>query len=54
MPGQTKVLWKATTRRNVVINAYKEENRTHDVLSDENRQTGPSLGEHSVTEVQLL
>ena len=52
MPGQTKVLWKATTRRNGVINAYKEDNRTHDVLSDENSQTGSSLGEYSVTEVQ--
>ena len=54
MPGQTKVLWKATTRRNGVINAYKEVNRTHDVLSDENNQTQTmsSLGEYSVLEVQ--
>ena len=52
MPGQTKVLWKATTKRNRVINAYKEDNRNHDVLSDENSQTMSSLGEYSVLEVQ--
>ena len=47
MTGQTKVLWKAT-----VINAYKEKNKTHDLLSNENRQTGSSLGEFLLFESQ--
>ena len=47
MTGQTKVLWKAT-----VINAYKEQNKTHDLLSNENRQTKSSLGENSLFEAQ--
>ena len=44
--GQTKVLWKATTARNGVINAYNKHNRTHDVPSNNNKQTRSSLGEY--------
>ena len=44
--GQTEILWKATTRRNGVINAYKVHNRTHDVLSYNKKQKRSSLGKY--------
>ena len=44
--GQTKVLWKATTRRKGVINSYKEHNRTHDVSSNNEKQTRSSVGKY--------
>ena len=51
MTGQTKVLWKATTGSDEDINDYVEQNTTHDVLSNQNRETKSSLGEYSALEI---
>ena len=47
MSGQTKVLWKATGSEED-INDYVEQNTTHDVLSNQNKETKSSLGENGV------
>ena len=49
--GQTKVLWKATTGSNEVVNDYMEQNTTHDVLSNQNKEIKSSLGEYSALEI---